>query len=317
MSQEAVVNTVLPPPVIPLHKLRQPPPIPPARPPKVSKATIPEGKKKERRLGIAGLEPGDPLSIFHLVKLGLKNAVAIIPRMVIKYWWIILLVFVGWFLLSTFNVYQLSSKYPFLRPVLLLMEKLVLLLVFLTGAYNNFVAKAIYAAIIIRVGLPLYGRIRREGLPKVINDFSGLIPGFKESWQQAESLAPSLLIGFMGLGAFLSNYLTRNNRVDKIAVSLALAMALAKALSDGPKSLPFMVSRVVLKDFFFLMARPSPVRNYHIYVAVSAVSLGLLCCLPFSVLSKMLSDNIGYITGALAMAAAGGLFYLKKTPLKS
>lgn len=55
------------------------------------------------------------------------------------------------------------------------------------------------------------------------------MPGFKDNWAKAGGVALSLLVGFSGVGAFLSNYLTRNNRIDKIAVSLALAIALMKA----------------------------------------------------------------------------------------
>lgn len=78
-------------------------------------------------------------------------------------------------------------------------------------------------------------RIRSQGLAKVVSDFRKLVPGFKESWAKTGALAFALVVGFTGVGAFISNYLTRNNRVDKIAVSLALAIALMKALSDGPE----------------------------------------------------------------------------------
>lgn len=307
MSQEAVVNIVLSPPVVPLHKLKQAPaePVPPP--------VFPGGKKKERRMELIGLEPGDPRSTYHLLKLGLKNAVTVVPKLVKKYWWLVLVVFTVWYALEAFEVFYLSEKIPALSPLWNLIDKFILLLVFLTSAYNNFVAKGIYAAIIIRVGLPLAGRIRREGLLKVVNDFYKLGPGFKESWATAGGIALSLLVGFLGVGAFLSNYLTRNNRIDKIAVSLALAFALAKALSEGTKSLPFMAGRVVTKDLFVMLLRPSPVKNHHIYVAVSGLAIGLLCSLPFAYLSKMISDDIGYFTGVLAMVAALGLFFVNKT----
>ncbi|WP_418791262.1 hypothetical protein [Phosphitispora sp. TUW77] len=43
-------------------------------------------KKKERRMELAGLEPGDPLSTVHLIKLGFKNVVTNVPRLLKKYW---------------------------------------------------------------------------------------------------------------------------------------------------------------------------------------------------------------------------------------
>lgn len=312
MSQEAVINSTLPPPVIPLHKLQeaQPDPVPPPS------ALATKGKKKERRLELAGLEPGDPRSTYHLLKLGLKNAVMVVPKLVMKYWWLVLIVLGVWFALEAFDVFYLNEKIPALSPLWDFIDKFILLLVFLTASYNNFVAKGVYAAIIIRVGLPLAGRIRSEGLFKVINDFKALVPGFKDSWVQAGTVALSLLVGFSGVGAFLSNYLTRNNRIDKIAVTLALAIALMKALSDGPRSLPFMAGRVVTKDLFVLMLKPSPVQNHHIYVAVSGLALGFLLCLPFAYLSKFTSDDIGYITGVIGMVAALVLLFVKKSPAK-
>lgn len=351
MTEEFSASISLPPPVVPLHKLRETPPAPvappclpgrasmaaplldaesglatqgstaqkaiatPIQPQGPSSAKAPMAKKKERRMELAGLEPGDPLSTYHLIKLGFKNVLAIVPKLAKKYWWLIIIILGSWFFLANFSVYAYSTKFPALTPLWMLLDKFILVVIFLTASYNNFVAKGIYAAVIIRVGLPLARRIRSDGTRKVVNDFKVVVPGFKRSWAEAGTVALSLLIGFIGVGTFLSNYLTRNNRIDKIAVSLALAMALIKALSDGPKSLPFMAGRVVMKDFFVMLLKPSPVRNQHIYLAVSGLAIGLLCSLPLAFLSKMTSDYIGYIIGIIAIIIAGAFFFLKARPL--
>lgn len=328
MNRESVSNVALPPPAVPLHKLREPlpEPVPPPvlpraaiptegtviTPPVVPMENVPKGKKKERRMELAGLEAGDPRSTYHLIKLGFSNVVSIVPKLLRKYWWHILIVLVVWYALASFNPMRLSTQFPALTPVWFFIDGFLLYMVFITAAYNNFVAKAVYFTLIMRVGLPLIRRIRSEGLAKVVADFRKLVPGFKENWAKTGAVALSLVVGFAGVGAFVSNYLTRNNRVDKIAVSLALAIALMKALSDGPKSLPFMAGRVVMKDLFVLMLKPSPVRNHHIYLAVSGLSLGFLCSLPFAYLSKTTSDYIGYYTGIVAILAGLVLFFFEK-----
>lgn len=351
MTEEFSASSPLSPPVVPLHKLRETPPEPvappflpgrasttapildqgpvlatprgtsstalatPAQPKDYPPPKVPIGKKKERRRELVGLEPGDPLSTYHLIKRGFKNVLSIVPKLTKKYWWLIIVVLGLWFFLANFSVYSYSAKAPALTPLWMFLDKFILVLVFLTASYNNFVAKGVYAAVIIRVGVPLVRRVRRDGPKKVSADFRVVVPGFKRSWAEAGTVALSLLIGFIGVGAFLSNYLTRNNRIDKIAVSLALAMALIKALSDGPKSLPFMAGRVVMKDLFAMLLRPSPVRNQHIYLAVSGLAIGLLCSLPLAFLSKMTSDYIGYIIGIIAVIVAGVFFLLKAKPI--
>ena len=289
MSQDFAVIITLPPPSIPLHKLRTAAAVPVAPPvfPKTAASQVAPpaapalkvipGKKKERRMELAGLEAGDPRSTVHMLALGMKNAAATIPKLVSKYWMAILAVFAIWYGLHLFNPIGLSMRYPAMAPMIMFLGKISLFVVFLTATYNNFVAKAVYAALIVRVGLPLYGRVKSQGLAKVIADFKGIGPGLRTNWAAAEGTAIGLFIAFAGVAAFVSNFLTRNNKIDKIAVSLALAMALMKALSDGPKSLPFIAGRVMMKDFFVLLLKPSPVRNHHIYVAVSGLALGFLC----------------------------------------
>lgn len=132
MSQDSAVN-IMPPPLVPLRKLKEAPPSPlpppvfpglahaaagtvavPAPPPK---AAPDAQKKKERRLGLAGLEPGDPRSIYHLVVLGLKNALAMAPKLAARYWWQIIIVLGVWYGLGTFNAYSLSQKLPALSSL--------------------------------------------------------------------------------------------------------------------------------------------------------------------------------------------------------
>ena len=153
MTEEFSASIPLSPPVVPLHKLRETPPAPVAPPflpgrvntmapildagpalttqggrASASFATpnqaqdhsspkVPAGKKKARRMELVGLEPGDPLSTYHLIKLGFKNALAIVPKLAKKYWWLIIIVLGVWFFLANFSVYSYSTKFPALTPL--------------------------------------------------------------------------------------------------------------------------------------------------------------------------------------------------------
>lgn len=321
MNQESVLINTLPPPKVPLRILSQPAPaaVPPPTPPKgavgpaapapPAAPAAPKAQKaaKERRMELQGLEGGDPRSTVHLIRLGVRNAVGTLPALLKKYGWVIPLTLFVWTVLGSFDAYKLMFSMPTLAPFWMAVNKVVLVLVFLTASYNSFIGKAVYATLVFKVGLPMVGRIRREGFGNVQKSFASLVPNLKSSWAQVGGKSMGLLVFFAGSGAFISNFLTRNNAVDKIAVSLAIALSLMKALSDGPRSIPFMTGRVVMKDLFVAMKKPSPVRNHHIYVAISGLVAGFLCSLPLAVLRKSMGENIGYILGTVAMAAGIGL----------
>lgn len=313
MSKEQEKSGTLPPPFIPLQILSKPEPQPVPRPssPPVLESAIP--KKKERRLELQGLDPGDPLSTVHLLRRGLGNVARTVPPLLRRYAWVLPVILIVWSILGSFNAYKLMFSMPALTPLWMFLDKIILILVFLTAAYNNFIGKAVYGTLVIRVVLPQVRRVRREGLGKVTGEFKSLMPNLKTNWQAAGTGSLGLFVTFGGCAAFLSNFLTRNNAVDKIAVSLVIGLSLIKALSDGPRSIPFMTGRVVMKDIFVAFGKPSPVRNHHIYVAISGLALGFFSSLLLAVLRKSVGENIGYILGSIAVVGGIVLFFTLKS----
>jgi hypothetical protein len=313
MSKEPEMSGTLPPPFIPLQILSkpapQPVPLPPGSP--ILEPAVP--KKKERRLELQGLDPGDPRSTVHLLRKSLGNVARTVPPLLRRYAWVLPVILVVWSILGSFDAYRLMFSMPALTPLWMFLDKIILILVFLTASYNNFIGKAVYGTLVIRVVLPLVRRGRREGLGKVSGEFKSLIPNMKTNWQTAGAGSLGLFITFGGCAAFLSNFLTRNNAVDKIAVSLVIGLSLIKALSDGPRSIPFMTGRVVMKDIFVAFRKPSPVRNHHIFVAISGLALGFFSSLLLAVLRKSLGENIGYILGAIAVVSGIVLFLALKS----
>ncbi|UWG98634.1 hypothetical protein LPY66_07555 [Dehalobacter sp. DCM] len=313
MSNETDVTVILPPPAIPLRILSDPAPEPVPRPQGYNGSDLTQKKKKERRMELQGLEVGDPRSTINLLKLGLHNVAQSLPPILRKYGWMIPIILVIWTGLGTFSAYKMMAAAPALAPLWMFLDKIILVLVFLTASYNNFIGKAIYATVVLRVIVPLVRRVRREGFRKVKTNFTSLIPDLQKNWAEVGARSLGILILFAGLAAMISNFLTRNNAIDKIAVSLAIAFAIMKALGDGPRSIPFMTGRVVMNDLFVLLRKPSPVRNHHIYVALSGLTLGFLSSILLAVLRKPLGENIGYILGAIAVVAGLVLIVVMKS----
>jgi hypothetical protein len=179
-NNEVPVN--LPPPVIPLKILNEPAPEPVPRPQGFRRPEPAAKKKKERRMELQGLEAGDPRSTVDLLKLAFNNTVRSLPPVLRKYGWLIPIILVIWTSLGTFSAYKMMFSMPALAPLWMFLDKIVLILVFLTASYNSFVGKAVYAAIIIRVIIPLIRRIRREGFAAVRRNFASLVPNLKINW---------------------------------------------------------------------------------------------------------------------------------------
>lgn len=256
---------------------------------------------------LAGLEPGDPRSTLHLLRIAASNTATALPKLVKRHWWQLLILAAGWVVLMTVDIWRLKMSYPRWMPLWNLLGPILSLLVFLTAAYNNFVAKTVYATLLFRVGLPMFQRLRREGWHHVAAGFRSLVPSLKENWSQAGVIARALFIAFAGIGLAFSNFLTRNNMIDKYLVSFVLALSLIKALGDGSRSIPFMTARVAGKDFFSLMRRPSPVRNHHLYVSISGVVAGLLGAFVLAFIARGLGGiggKAGYLLGVVAVLAA-------------
>jgi hypothetical protein len=271
-----------------------------------------EEEVARRREALAEAGAGDPKSTVTMMATGLKNSVKTVPLLLKKYWWVALIIAVGWLLLAIWEPVSLSAKYPALSGVFNVLTPVIGFLIVITAAYNNWVARSIYALIIFKVGIPLVQRIRSEGLGSVMKSFASVIPGMKSNWTECGTRALVLYIGMLGIGLAFSNFLTRNNSSDKVLVSIALAISLVKNLSDGKKSMPFMASRVISKDIFKLFKKDNPVKNNHIYLGIGGLMAGLLGAIVLMLLRNLpQGDFLGYYLGALVFVVGVTLFIVK------
>jgi hypothetical protein len=257
---------------------------------------------ERRRAALAGTGIGDPKNTGELLRISARNMTKAIPLLIKKYWGVGLIMMAGWLFLMTFNEYAWSLQVPAMAPVFRMIAPLVGFLIFITAAYNNWVAKSLYVLIIIKVFIPLFRRIKTEGLARVVDSFRAIAPGTTKSWEESSPVSASILVMLIGAGLAFSNFLTRNNASDKVLVSIAAALSLVKVLSDGRTSIPFMSCRVISKDFFKLFRKVNPVGNPQIYLGIEGLGAGLLCSIILMELKGPLGDtiggNLGYFAGA-------------------
>lgn len=321
MSQENIITV---PPRLPV---KHPEPIitSPPKPPLIPgfpaakgtpTAAAVKAKETERQQALPGAESTDPKNTGVMIAATFKNIVKIIPALLKKYWWVILIIAVLWVFLMTWDPITLQINHPNLSGLINAVDPVVTALIFLTAAYTHFVSKTIYVLIILRVILPLARRIKSEGWKKVWVSFKDVIPGIKRSFTACAPNAMPIFIGFIGAGLVLTNLLTLNNLWSKVLVPIALAFSMVKTLSDGKTSMSFLATRVVTKDISGLFKKKQGANNNQIYLGIAGAMIGLIGSIILALLKDPLGDtiggNFGYILGAAGIIAGIVLYFIKR-----
>ena len=220
--------------------------------------------------------------IFHLLVEGGRNLPQLLKTVLIP----LAIVTVINIVLESLTTYYLPG---FLRT-------LVLILIFLTSSYNSIIPRTVYWVVIFTVGKTLFKRVRSEGFSKVMSDFRQLPIDFKEAKLSLERFTNYLLLIGIGLGFVAANFLSRNNRIDKIAVSFVLAIALINTLSKGKKGLLFTSIKLFYKDLTGFFKNIGSISDNQIYVLLSGFILGLISNTIFALIKL---DFGGYILGVV------------------
>lgn len=178
---------------------------------------------------------------------------------------------------------------------------IVTLLVFLTASYNSIIPKALFWILVFTIGTKLYHRVRAQGYKQVIAELSSFVPSAQAAWHKLGRLAiPMLGIGG-GIGFMVANYLSRNNRIDKMLVCYITAISIIDSLSRGTDSMLFLFAQAAINDYSRLTKR-SPFNTVsHSYIIGGGLSVGL--CLN-TLISFLKFDYGGYALGLIIFAAA-------------
>lgn len=222
---------------------------------------------------------------FGMIKTNLLN----IPRLLKNNWkWILPLVAV-WFILSVIPTYKVPYS----------IRKIYLFIIFLTASYNNFVAKAIYAGFIYGTGIPLFKEFKKNGISPIIDKYKRTYGVIKQIFMRIGAKAMPIFVIGVGIGLFVSNFLTRNNKMDKYLVCFLTGFIFFKALSQGYGSIQARLFRAFFSDIFKLFRAKSPFNKEFIYVLFSGLSVGFIGSVVSYLAYSKLGDNAGYTIGGI------------------
>lgn len=229
---------------------------------------------------------GEPDSLLDLLRLAARGMLSNLPKLLTRILIPVLIVTALNFILMTIPTYSATG----------LGRTLLLTFVFLTASYNGVAQRTLFWVILLTVGRTLFHRFRQDGFKQVRQDLTAFMPALRQDLKTLGTKARYLLLLGCGLGFFIANFLTRNNRMDKQSVSLVVAVAIFNSLSKGTASLLLLFSKVAGKDLFRLLKKP-PVTDPGPHRLLNAgVALGLIGNLLFAFVKI---DFGGYLTGAV------------------
>jgi hypothetical protein len=246
-----------------------------------------------------------------MLKSIVKNYVRSIPDVALKFLIFIVLLGGSYLFLMTVQTWTLPG------PIV----TVVSVLIFLTASWNNAVAKIVYISLILTTGRYFFKRFKKEGVKPVVSEFKSVVPRVKENWSELKDKALWLFLCFGGIGMALSNYLSRNNKIDKYVVSLMLAISLSSTIAKGAQNLSFLFYRVVTRDIAKLFKHPDAVNNAHITIAYAGAAAGLLGAAVFAVIGgaaqSAFTDNMGYFLGGAAVVAGIALMIVNRSKARA
>ena len=231
-----------------------------------------------------------------------------LPRFVARNGPWMLPVAVLWILLSSapaLTVMQLPS------PVRALFSAAV----FLTAAYNGFVAKAAYLGIVSNVVLPMVRDSRRLGLGSALNGrllkYARTFKILENAYRRLRANAMRTFLTWLGVGFAVANFLSRNNKIDKYLVCFMGAVGILEAMARGLSDPTVRVMRALLHDASRLTGGGANrlVSVEEVLVSMAGAAAGLAGSITFAFLNMTNSfwDPTGYIAGAVCIGAAMAL----------
>ena len=237
--------------------------------------------------------------IFHIISAGIRN----IPKLALTVLLPLAAITVTNIILESIPTYKL---YGFTKV-------LVFVLVFLTSSYNSSVPRAIYWVVIFTFGKTLFRRVRSEGFATVLIGYKQFPTNFNKSRSAIGKAGNYILCIGAGFGFFAANYLSRNNRIDKVLVCYVVAIALVNALSKGKKGMLFIMIKLFYKDIVAFNKNARTITTHQSYILVSGVVLGLIGNTIFALIKL---DNGGYILGGVLAVVGLVMLVVNKVEVK-
>lgn len=176
------------------------------------------------------------------------------------------------------------------------MGKIVFFLIFITATYNSVIPRTLFWVIVLTIGKKLYRRIKSEGISKTISDLKGLPVEIRKSSVILGDNFKFIALGTIGVGMIVANFMTRNNRFDKAAVVIVLAISIADTLTKGSKTTLFTTLKLIHKDLSKILRKKPIFTDDYVYATATGFTMGLIVNLIFAIIKF---DFGGYILGSI------------------
>jgi len=250
----------------------------------IKEAEPPKGKKNRSSNEISFEHSWELL--FYFIGKGIKNIPTIIKSVLLPLG-IVTAINIA---LETIPTYSLQG----------VTKSLVFFLVFITSSYNSIIPRTLFWIIIFTIGRTLFRRIRSEGFSKVLADFKTFPGNLIGARKSLGILSNYIILASSGVGFVVANFLTRNNRLDKVLVTYVIAIALLNTLSKGNKTMLFTTLKLVYKDCTGFIKKAGLLTDNKVFILASGFTLGLLLNSVFGIVKL---DFGGYILGSILFVA--------------
>lgn len=226
-----------------------------------------------------------------LVEVVGSNYRALIGRMKKNFIWIIPL-FIVWMFLWTVPMMKWYTM-----PVSL--HKLGSLLIFLTATYNGFIGKAVFLSTISRTFIPWGRQIKSGQGLQIIKRLQRGITIAVKAIAAGKQHALGLFIASAGLGLFISNILTRNNKIDKYFVCLLFAIAILDDLSKGRGNIVLQMITALIRDIRKVVKSKTVTTLRTGYIAGSGFAVGLALAFIPGQFANSYTSKVGMAMGTV------------------
>ena len=179
------------------------------------------------------------------------------------------------------------------------LHKLGSLIIFLTATYNGFIGKAVYLTTISRNFIPMGKQVAKGNGMQVLNRLGrGIGIAFK-ALKDGKEHAIGLFVASAGIGLFISNILTRNNKPDKYLVCLMLALAILDDLSKGRGNVVLQMITALIRDIRKLTKSKSITSIRTGYIAGTGFALGLSLAFIPGQFANSYTSKVGMLMGTV------------------
>jgi len=249
----------------------------------------------EKKAGDGSDDPANTLQLaIGIIRYNIKKI-----KNTIKRGWILYAVMaVVWLIFMTLKTYTLPAP----------LKAISFVFIFLSSAYNNFVAKILYLKVFSKDIIPLFKAIKNKKTSKYFEGFK-LVPGkIGMAWKEKKRTGTAAFLSFLGISIAIGNFLMRNNRIDKYFICLMLAYSMYRGISQGNRAIQYITGRVVSKDIFGGIKKNNPFDESLITLSLSGIMCGFgvgsfLMSQMWRRLPYIVADYTGYIVGGFVLFA--------------